>query len=122
MIHSKTFLAVTLALAASSLATAAADARGRNRDYISRDGFVTAESRFGNGVVSAPVRDTRRGPEVRLPSGTWIGCRRSCTETLRVQTVDFYETDGMRGYGTADNECGVFGCLDVGWPRRSSRY
>lgn len=120
MIHSKSLLAAGLILG-SMLFTATADARGRNRDYITPDGYVTAESRFGNGVVSGPVRASRTGPEVRLPGGSWVACRRSCTETLRVQTVDFYETDGMRGYGTADNECGVFGCLDVGVPRRS-RY
>lgn len=73
-----------------------------------------AESRFGNGQVSGPVRVTRTGYEVRKPNGTWIACRRSCSETLRVETVDFFENnDGTpTGYGTAANECGIFGCLD----------
>ncbi len=75
-------------------------------------GGVVAESRYGNGTVSGPVRDGRHGPEVRLPGGTWVGCRRSCSETLRVETVDFWENDGrLVGAGTASNECGVFGCL-----------
>lgn len=79
-----------------------------------RDGGdgVVAESRYGNGTVSGPVREGRHGLEVRLPGGTWVGCRRSCSETLRVETVDFWENDGrLVGAGTASNECGVFGCL-----------
>ncbi len=80
-----------------------------------RDGVV-AESRYGNGSVSGPVRQGRHGLEVRLPGGTWVGCRRSCSETLRVETVDFWENDGrLVGAGTASNECGVFGCLGFGF-------
>lgn len=79
---------------------------------------AVAESRFGNGTVSGPVRATSVGYEVRKPNGTWIACRRSCSETLRVETVDFFENDGsLAGYGTAQNECGIFGCLDFGWRR-----
>jgi len=79
---------------------------------------ATAESRFGNGSVSGPVRAGRTGYEVRLPGGTWVGCRRSCSETLRVETVDFWENDGrLVGAGTAANECGIFGCLDIHYPR-----
>lgn len=76
---------------------------------------AVAHSRFGNGTVSGPVRTTRVGYEVRKPNGTWIACRRSCSETLRVETIDFYENDGgtPMGYGTAANECGIFGCLDL---------
>lgn len=75
---------------------------------------AVAKSRFGNGTVSGPVRATRVGYEVRKPNGTWIACRRSCSETLRVETVDFFENDGsLAGYGTAANECGIFGCLDL---------
>lgn len=77
-----------------------------------------AESRHGNGRISAPVRATRNGHEVRLPRGTWVACRTSCSETLRVETVDLFETDGrMSGYGTMTNECGIFGCIEWrgGW-------
>lgn len=82
------------------------------------DDYVTAVSRFGNGTVSGPVRYTSTGREVRLPGGTWVGCRRSCSETLRVQTVDFWEKDGsISGAGTFANQCGVFGCLDIHFPR-----
>jgi hypothetical protein len=88
------------------------------RDYGGRayeDGaIVTAHSRHGNGAIDGLIRQGRLTWEVQLPSGTWIGCRRSCEETLRVQTVDFYETNGrMTGYGTLQNECGIFGCIEL---------
>ena len=84
---------------------------------LARD-VVTAESRFGNGSVTAPVRDTTKGPQVRLPGGSWVYCRKSCSETLRVETVDIFENQGsMTGYGTRMNECGVFGCLEIRYPR-----
>lgn len=80
--------------------------------------IAVAKSRFGNGTVSAPVRISSTGYEVRLPGGTWIACRRSCSETLRVQTVDFYENNGsLTGYGTLEAECGIFGCLELRYPR-----
>jgi hypothetical protein len=79
---------------------------------------AVAVSRFGNGSVSGPVRRTSTGYEVRLPSGTWIACRTRCSETLRVQTVDILETNGnLSGYGSMQNECGIFGCLDFSYPR-----
>ena len=74
------------------------------------NGAVVAESRFGHGTVSGPVRLSPTGYEVRLPGGTWIACRRSCSETLRVESIDFWENRGAGG-GAIDNECGVFGCL-----------
>lgn len=105
-------LAATAILFAAALALplqAEAGRRGVEPD------FVTAHSRHGNGSVDGAVRAGRKGYEVQLPSGSWVGCRRSCSETLRVQTVDFWENDGsMVGAGTAGNECGVFGCLDIG--------
>ena len=45
-----------------------------------------------------------------------VYCRRSCAETLRVETVDFFETNAA-GSGQLTNECGVFGCLDLKYPR-----
>lgn len=56
----------------------------------SRGGVVTACSSFGKGCVSGPTRAGRFGREVRMPGGTWIGCRASCAETLRDETVDFW--------------------------------
>lgn len=106
-----------LALAAALLLGLPGGAGEAEAGFLKRkpEGAVAvAVSRYGNGRVSGPVRTTRTGYEVRKPNGTWIACRRSCSETLRVETVDFYETDGsLTGYGTAANECGIFGCLDL---------
>lgn len=69
------------------------------------EGYVTAQSRWGHGRVSGPVRPGRYGYQVRLPGGTWVDCvRNNCSETLRLQTVDVFETmgtsavDGGPGY------------------------
>lgn len=78
------------------------------------EGYVVAESRFGHGTVSGPVRRGRTGYEVRMPGGTWIACRRSCSETLRVETVDFWENRGA-GRNAIDTECGILGCLRWEW-------
>ncbi len=96
-------------------ALAPAEATFRNRGYNGgRDGVVVATSRYGNGSVSGPVRQAKFGLEVRLPGGTWVGCRASCSETLRVETVDIWENDGrLVGAGDARNECGIFGCLEL---------
>lgn len=105
-------LSLTHTFALSVVALIAASSAALARDV------VTAESRFGNGSITAPVRDAERGTQVRLPSGTWVYCRRSCAETLRVETVDLFENQGsMTGYGTRMNECGIFGCLEIRYPR-----
>jgi hypothetical protein len=109
-------LAVLAGLAALSASTGSADAR-YGRAYED-SAAVTAYSRHGNGSISGEIRRGATGWQVRLPHGTWVYCRRSCEETLRVQTVDIFENDGrMVGYGTFQNQCGVFGCLELHWPR-----
>jgi hypothetical protein len=115
--RSLTILALTLALAIAGTSSLPVDAGWRrDRGYNGlENGFVIAHSRFGNGSVEGKVREARHGLEVRLPRGTWVGCRASCSETLRVETLDKFENQGqMMGYGTAQQECGIFGCLDVG--------
>lgn len=72
-------------------------------------GEVVAESRFGHGTVSGPVRAARHGREVRLPGGTWIDCGRSCAETLRTESVDFWEN--RPGPSRIDHPDGLFGRL-----------
>lgn len=65
-----------------------------------RDGSsVTACSRYGNGCYSAPTRYGRFGREMRLKGGTWIDCKGSCNDTLREETVDFWETLRERSGG-----------------------
>ena len=76
----------------------------------SAGGEVVAESRFGHGTVSGPVRAARHGREVRLPGGTWIDCGRSCSETLRTESVDFWENKGA-GASRSDHPDGLFGRL-----------
>lgn len=81
--------AAILAGAVAAFATVA-EARDPRGGYL---GTVTAESRYGTGVVSGPVRRGPRGHlEVRLPGGTWMECGRSCRETLRRETVDFWQS------------------------------
>ena len=58
--------------------------------------YVVAESRYGHGSVKGHVRPGSKGYEVRLPGGTWIDCARNCSETLRRETVDFWESRGGR--------------------------
>jgi hypothetical protein len=75
-------------LAAAVLLPAAAEAR-RERDTGSG---VTTCSRYGKGCISAPTRRGAVEREVRLPGGTWIGCKMDCRETLREESIDFFET------------------------------
>jgi|LNFM01.1.fsa_nt_gb hypothetical protein len=93
---------------AATLAGAAvvdtASAQGYERRG-SGQGYVVAESRFGNGVVRGAVRPTSLGPQVQLPGGGWIYCKRSCSETLRAETVDFWEAQ----QGPGGKEQGLFG-------------
>ena len=104
-----------LAMTAATLTPSEAGWR-RDRNADIQDGWVTANSRFGNGSVSGPVREARHGLQVRLPGGSWVYCRTSCSETLRVSTVDQWENQGsMIGAGTAQAECGFFGCIDFDW-------
>jgi hypothetical protein len=111
----KTLLTSTARLVAIGAAmTSSAEAGGgygRHRSPVLHPGgYVVAESRFGHGTVSGPIRPARHGFEVRMPGGTWIACGRSCAETLRVETVDFWENRGA-GRDRIDNECGLVGCL-----------
>ena len=55
-------------------------------------GYVQTCSQYGNGCTKAPVRRGRNGYEYRMPGGTWIRCRGSCRNSLREDSVDFWET------------------------------
>jgi hypothetical protein len=66
----------------------------------SRSGTVSVCGRYSAQCITAPVRPARFAPEVRLPGGTWISCARSCRDTLRDETVDFWlKRDAERGGG-----------------------
>jgi hypothetical protein len=91
-----TFVGVLLALPS----LAAAQERLRQRGEI---GVVVAESFYGHGTATAPVRRNSKGRlEVGLPGGTWYECAFSCSDTLRRQTVDFWENTPGRPRDTGD--------------------
>jgi len=62
------------------------------------------------------VRQTSIGPQVRTPGGNWLYCKRSCSETLRVNTVDFWQNEGA-GNGAIDQEDGLLSRW-LHWERR----
>jgi hypothetical protein len=88
--------AAVLALGAFVLLAETTAAEAARRD----SGSVTGCSRFGRGCVSAPVRRGRYEQEVRLPGGTWYGCRGDCRDTLRAETVDFWDEHQRREGGS----------------------
>lgn len=113
----RTSLIAMLTTAAGLVATASPPAEAGGRFWRTPpqsypNGYVIAHSRFGNGSISGAVRPAQFGYQVRLPHGTWVDCRRSCAETLRVETIDYWEGPEVGG-GTMLKECGIFGCLDI---------
>jgi hypothetical protein len=92
---------VGLVLAAMA-ATTSAEAQGNERAPRRYPGppFVVAESDFGNGRIAGPIRQSRHGWQVRMPRGTWIDCVRSCADTLRRETIDFWQTHGPNAPGS----------------------
>ena len=60
--------------------------------------YITTQSEiYPSETISAPVRRTLRGDEVRLPGGTWVRCSINCYFTLRNATIDFWRRyDGFR--------------------------
>jgi hypothetical protein len=85
--------ALALGLALSPLLAPAAGATAPRRGPCCV--YITVESRYGTGTVTAAVRQGPSGRlEVRLPGGTWIECRQSCHDTLRRETVDFWQNHG----------------------------
>jgi len=109
-------LALLLAAAAGSLSIGTALAGRTATGPV--QGYVIAYSHDGNGSIKAPWRDTKMGRQVRLPHGTWVYCRTSCSETLRVQTIDIWanvNNGSLIGAGTIQNECGIAGCLHWSW-------
>lgn len=113
--RARLLIAPVLAALLTTAAAAPSDATGihRLRSHYTPGEIVIAQSRFGNGSIRSVVRPGRWGWQVRLPGGSWTDCRRSCEETLRVKTVDYYEGNSIDdgGYGSLARECGIFGCL-----------
>lgn len=79
---------LALGTAAASILPQAAAARG-DRHKV---GSVVACSHYGRGCIRGPVREGRVELQVRMPGGTWIGCKGNCQRTLREEALDFFET------------------------------
>ena len=63
----------------------------------SKNGTVTACSTNGrHGCYTAPVRQTKLGPQMRLKGGAWIWCEGDCRDTLRRATIDFWDDQRER--------------------------
>ncbi len=95
-------LTISLTITAMMMAAQSAEAQGARApsDYGYAPQYVVAESEWGNGAIRGAVRPGRHGLQVRLPRGTWIDCVRSCSDTLRRQTVDFWESNGPNAPGS----------------------
>jgi len=111
---------IAAGLALAALPTPSEATGRRLRTNYEPGQVIVAHSHYGNGSVRSVVRPARFGWQVRLPrGGAWVDCRRSCEETLRVQTVDIFGDGDTSlaggGYGTLTRECGVLGCLHWEW-------
>ncbi|MFA5901456.1 MAG: hypothetical protein WC829_20330 [Hyphomicrobium sp.] len=114
----RTTIAARLVVGTLCVALAGSHAFAGPRAVSKVLGYVTAHSHDGNGSIRAPYRATNVGYQVRLPHGTWVYCRTSCAETLRVNTVDVWaqiDDASPIGVGTLDAECGIAGCLHWEW-------
>ena len=66
---------------------------GEARPAPETGGTVKVCSLYGKGCVSAPTRPGQfNDREVRLTGGTWIACKLDCRQTLREESIDFFET------------------------------
>ena len=96
----------------------ASQARGERQAYPQEGSIVVAHSEFGNGSVRGRVRHTPKGRQVQTPGGNWLYCSRSCAETLRVNMVDFWQSDygaGRKSSVTSENR--LFGPLRLEFSR-----
>jgi len=91
----RTILGVALATTMMAGLMTPADAQSRRKG--GGEGVVRACSIYGNGCTTAPIRRASNDYEFRMPGGTWISCRQSCQDTLRRETVDFWETQRENG-------------------------
>jgi hypothetical protein len=95
-------MAVLMLAGSGGVLVAPAEAQSR-REPGPKYAYVTAESRYSGASITAPVRMGPQGRlEVRLPGGTWLECGRSCSDTLRRETVDFWQNHEGRPRGGGD--------------------
>lgn len=93
-----TTIVVTIVAAGVFAAASGTAAQGYDRKRgAAASPYVVAESNYGKGSVTGAVREGHRGVlQVQMPNGSWIDCVRSCSETLRRATVDFWESNGAQ--------------------------
>ena len=105
---------LALAAATALAMTATISEAGRYSRGHNEGSYVVAQSQYGNGKVAGPVRRTRLGRQVQLPGGSWVDCSKSCAETLRIKTVDFWQSDEGAGPNNSTTHTGgLFGNLSV---------
>ncbi len=98
-LRSLSSLTLAGALLLSSAAAASAGFRHHRtvQDFLpdaSSYRWITVNSEYGNAppTISAPVRPGPTGMQVYLPPrGPWVNCGANCFDTLRRQTIDFWE-------------------------------
>ncbi|MGE0765334.1 MAG: hypothetical protein AB7L90_02620 [Hyphomicrobiaceae bacterium] len=81
-----------LAAMVAGLVVMSAEALGRESRDRDPGGSVVACSDYGRGCIRGAVRRGLVEREVRMPGGTWIGCKGNCRRTLREESLDFFET------------------------------
>jgi hypothetical protein len=90
----RALLTLLTASAAIALLASSSDAQPPHGRII---GYVTADSFYGVKTITGPVRVGPKGRlEVGLPGGTWIECRMTCANTLRQETIDFWQNRDYR--------------------------
>ena len=111
-VFARTFsVAAGMSVAVAALVTAAVPAdAGPSRRGEPRVVQITAESLHGHGEARGLVREGPSGRlQVQTPGGTWFDCAHSCADTLRKETVDFWEAKSGR---TSNDGVGI---LRFGW-------
>jgi len=89
-------LTLISALAVAGLAGGQAAAGGKSAGHAKR--YVTACSKNGHFTCyTAELRSNRLGGQLVLNRGTVIDCGSDCRDTLRRETVDFWDTQRVNG-------------------------
>jgi hypothetical protein len=83
---------VTLAAIAGLVLTVAPGSADAQSARELREGRLSTCSNYGNGCVTVPLRRARYDYEFRMPSGSWVSCRKDCKSALREEVLDFWET------------------------------
>ena len=88
---------------------------GRVGAYVQTLRLALLSPRAFAAELCRPVRISAQGRrEVRLPGGTWIECRQTCSNTLRQETIDFWYIRSNPYYGNGDDGPGYFN-FEFGW-------